>query len=235
MDLEALQLNARFALPPNSLGYCGKNSAPEKFKCCVIDGACDGVGEEFKHFIVLYPYIQTLAKITGLPKFSQKVIESYWLGNDLLYKVKPQDYLTLLHYFEKQGVPSWLVEELKNTPPKKFIPTHLFQVLHVGVGRASGSVPYNLETINNCMIRWGEVTRITSNSATVNLNSLKKSGRQFLMTKITQTLPYISGFVPGLKKGDVVGVHWENIVKIFSQREVDNLTYWTKEVLHSFK
>ncbi|MDO8515049.1 MAG: hypothetical protein Q7S14_00985, partial [bacterium] len=50
------------------------------------------------------------------------------------------------------GVPDWLVDDLKNHPPKKFIPTHLFQVLHVGVGRASGSVPFNQETINNCMV-----------------------------------------------------------------------------------
>ena len=41
-----------------------------------------------------------------------------------------------------------MIDELRESPPKKFIPTHLFQVLHVGVGKASGSVEFNLETIN---------------------------------------------------------------------------------------
>ena len=107
---KALQLNSRFTLPPNSLGYCGKNSASEKFKSCVVDGKCDEVEEEFKHFIALYPYLKTISKITCLPKFSYEVIESYWIGNDILLKAKKQDYDILLSFFEKQGVPEWLVE-----------------------------------------------------------------------------------------------------------------------------
>jgi hypothetical protein len=61
MDIKALQLEARFSLSPNSLGYCGKDSAEEKFKECIIQGKCKEVGEEVKHFIVLYPYLETLA------------------------------------------------------------------------------------------------------------------------------------------------------------------------------
>lgn len=66
------------------------------------------------------------------------MIESYWLGNNLLKKFKPKDYLVLLDFFVKQGVPDFFVQELKNKSPKKFIPNHLFHVLHIGVGKASG-------------------------------------------------------------------------------------------------
>jgi hypothetical protein len=231
MDKKALQLNSRFTLPPNSLGYCGKDSAPEKFKSCVIDGKCKGVEDELKNFIVLYPYLRTISRITGLPKFSYKVIESYWLGNDILRKSKKKDYRTLLEFFAKQGVPSWLVDELKVSKPKKFIPTHLFQVLHVGVGRASGSVPYNMETINNCMIRWGEVLKINKKTATVKLNSLKKVKGAFRLTFITETFPFVPGFVPDMKKGNVVAVHWKQIVKILTEEELKKISYWTSEVL----
>ncbi len=172
MDIKALQLEARFSLPPNSLGYCGKDSASEKFKECIIHGKCKEVGEEVKHFIVLYPYLKTIAGITKLPVFSYEVIESYWIGNDLLKKAKPEHYAFLLKNFEKQGVPDFFVKELQQKPPKVFIPNHLFQVLHVGVGRASGAVPFNLESINNCMIRWGEVVKIQNEKAVINLHSL---------------------------------------------------------------
>ena len=231
IDKKALQLNSRFSLPPNSLGYCGKDSAPEKFKACVIKGKCEGVEEEFKHFIVLYPYLRTLSKIIGLPKFSYKVVESYWLGNDKLTKAKNKDYSILLSFFEKQGVPDWFVAELKTEKPKKFIPNHLFQVLHVGVGRASGSVPYNLESINNCMIRWGKVEKVNKKTAVVSLNSLKKVRGSYKRTLVTETHSFVEGFVPNLKIGDTVTVHWRQIVKILSEEEIGKITYWTDEVL----
>lgn len=231
MDKKALQLNSRFTLPPNSLGYCGKNSAPEKFKSCVINGKCKGVEDELKNFIVLYPYLRTISRITGLPKFSYKVIESYWLGNDISRKAKQKDYPTLLNFFAKQGVPIWLIDELRSKKPKKFIPTHLFQVLHVGVGRASGSVPYNMETINNCMIRWGEVLRVNKKTATVKLNSLKKVKGAFQLTFITETFPFVPGFVPNMKRGDIVTAHWKRIVKILTEEEIEKISYWTYEVL----
>jgi hypothetical protein len=231
MDKKALQLNSRFSLPPNSLGYCGKDSAPEKFKSCVIDGKCEGVEEEFKHFIVLYPYLKAISKITRLPKYSYRVIESYWIGNDLLLEARQRDYRILLSFFEKQGVPKWLIDELKSRKPGKFIPTHLFQILHVGVGRASGSVPYNLETINNCMIRWGEVEKIGKSTATVKLNSLKKVKGVFCLTQISETFPFIPGFVTAIKKGDQVAVHWKQITKILTEEETRKISYWTNEVL----
>ena len=192
---------------------------------------CDGVAEEFKNFIVLHPYLRTLSKITGLPKFSYKVVEGYWLGNEKLLKAKNKHYPILLHFFAKQGVLEWFVTELKKSKPKKFIPTHLFQVLHVGVGRASGSVPYNLESINNCMIRWGKVEKVNKKTAVVKLNSLKKVKGVYKRVLITETFPFVEGFVPRIKVGDVVTVHWKQIVKKLNEEEVEKITYWTDEVL----
>ena len=88
MDKKALQLISRFSLPPNALGYCGKDSAPEKFKRCVIEGKCAGLEKELKNFIVLHPYLKTISKITGKDLFSFQVAEAYWLGNNQLKKVK---------------------------------------------------------------------------------------------------------------------------------------------------
>lgn len=226
-----MKLNSRFSLPPNSLGYCGQDSAAEMFKSCLIKGRCGGVEKELKRFIVLYPYLRTIAKITRLPIFSYPVIESYWLGNDLLLKARQKDYLMLLNYFAKQGVPKWFIDELKVNKPKKFIPTHLFQVLHIGVGRASGSVPYNLETINNCMIRWGEVIKINQRSAKIKVNCLKKVRRKFSLYQIVETITFIPGFIPGVKVGNIVTVHWKQIIKILTEEETRKITYWTNEVL----
>ena len=231
MDKKALQLLSRFSLPPNALGYCGKDSAPEKFKKCVIEGKCSDVNNEIKKFIVLNPYLKTLAKITGKDVFSFEVAEAYWIGNSQLKKVKIDDYKILLKNLEKQGVPEWILDDLKERWPKKFIPTHLFQILHVGVGRASGSVPYNLNSINNCMIRWGKIKSVSENKAKVSVYSLARSEKGYKLVKKEKNFLIIPGFTTKLKSGDEVAVHWGHIIKRLNKSEVRKISFWTKEVL----
>ena len=232
-DIAALQLESRFSLPPNSLGYCGKDTAPEKFKDCIVSGRCDGVAEEVANFIVLNPYLKTLANIFDLPKLSYPVVEAYWLGNDYLKKATPEHYDLLLENFSEQGVPDWLIEELKQNRPKIFIPTHLFQVLHVGVGRASGAVPFNIASINNCMIRWGKAEKINGDKTEVNLNSMKKENGRYSLTMIREAVPFNENLVPGLKINDTVVVHWNQVIKILTPAEEKNIIGWTDEVIRS--
>ena len=231
MDIKALRFEGRFSIAPNCLGYCGREEAGGKLKECVINGNCLGIEEELKKFIVLYPYLKTISEITKLPTFSYPVIESYWLGNDLLKKVKDKHYGLLLENFKKQGVPEWLIKELADRKPKKFIPNHLFQVLHVGVGKASdGVVPFNLKSINSCMIRWGEVKEIKNKKATIALNSLKNKSAESLVFK-KETLLYSNDFVPNLKVKDIVAVHWNMIIKKLTGEEKEKLSFWTDEVI----
>jgi hypothetical protein len=233
MDIAALQLAARFSLVPHELGYChARNSAAKTFRKCLAGGDCRGVEEEISHFIVLYPYLKTLAEIIGLSPFSYQVIESYWLGNDELKKAKTEHYDLLLENFAKQGVPAWLIEELSQNQPKVFTPTHLFQVLHVGVGRASGSVPFNLDSINQCMVRWGRVRKFQIR-VTAEVNSLEKKGKDYRLTFKTETLRFEPKFMPGLKVGDCIACHWGWAVKILTAREEKNLSFWTREVLQN--
>ncbi len=223
-----------FARSPNSLGYCGRESAGDAFTSCLADGCCDGVMEEVKNFIVLNPYLRALSKILNMEMDDSRVVEAYWIGNDELLKVKEEDYDLLLKMFEEQGVPSWLIDELKSKRPKRFLPTHLFQVLHVGVGRASGSVPYNIETINNCMIRWGKVLDIKEDNVALSLNSIQNVVTPYKIQELDVVMPYNELLVGKLAKGNVVAVHWNQVVRKLSKGEVQRLEFWTEEVLRSF-
>ncbi len=207
----------------------------------MVDGR--EIRQELEKFIVLNPYLETLSVVSGKSKFSRQVIEAYWLGNDELKKAKPTHYLVLLENFASQGVPPWFIDELKAKPPKKFIPHHLFQVLYVGVGRASGAVPFNLSSINNCMIRWGKVTHIMGDKLEADLATLEgkisygnRGDHLFSDLKLVQRVDraiFLPDFLPNLKPGDVVGVHWGQAVKILSPKEVVQLDFWTREVLDS--
>lgn len=231
IDVKALQLGSRFSIKPNSLGYCGRKSAVTATENCIINGNCDGVEREFSNFIALNPYLETLSKITGLLKFSYPVIEAYWLGNNELQKTKPADYEILLNNFIKQGIPDFFVKELRNKELKMFIPFHLFQVLHVGVGKVSGSVPFNLESINNCMIRWGKIKKIVDHKAVVELNSLKKEKNKYVLIQTEEKISINPDFTQYLKVGNIIAVHWKMIAKTLNEREEKNLSFWTKKVL----
>lgn len=234
MNKAGLKLVSRFSMSPNQLGYCGHDTAGKKFVDCITKDICEGVGEEVKHFIVLNPYLKTISKSLARPMFSKEVVESYWLGNESLKKIKSEDYDLLLDNFVEQGVPDWLVQELRTKRPKAFIPTHLFQVLHVGVGRASGSVPYNLDTINNCMIRWGKVVNIMPDEVSVEVVSLATTEPPHTLKTETKTFKYSPLLMAGIKKGATVAIHWGWAVKILTPKEKDLLSYWTTEVLNSF-
>jgi len=233
MDINALKLTCCFAFSPNMLGYCGKGTAGDKFLNCLNNNVGEGVEEELTHFIVLHPYLKTIAHSLDLPIFSKEVIEAYWIGNDNLSRISDSVYYELLKNFSIQGVPTSFVEELKSKKPNKFIPTHLFQVLHVGVGKASGSVPFNVETINSCMVRWGKVLKVTKNYFTVNINSLEVLRGKYSLIEIKEKIENDKCIVKDLRKGDTVAVHWRMIVKKMSNDECEKIRYWTNEVLSS--
>lgn len=228
MNNSGAKLCSYFSRQPNFLGYCGRESAKDAFRKCLLTGKCNDIPDEVSQFIVLNPYLETIAQITGLPKLSHEVVECFWLGNDLLKLCRPEHYTILLKNLERQGVPSFLIEEVRSKVPQTFIPIHLFNIMHIGVGKASGSVPFNLESINHCMIRWGTVTNIKEGIATINAVELSSDAK---IETTTLDLPYDTFLFPTLKIEDTVAIHWGSIAKKLETKELENLTYWTDQFL----
>ncbi len=230
MDTRALELCSRLAYKPNALGYCGLETAQKRLYSCMVHGKCSGVKKEIKEFIVLYPYLKTIADAVGKNPFSYDVVEAYWFGNDFLNEIRPEHYTLLMKNLREQGVSAELIRETERRVPKQFIPVHLFNILHIGVGKISMSVPFNLHSINNCMVRWGNVTDIMNDRAVVNLWSLHSSRK--LIRKNCQVL-YSKDIVGKIKKGDCVIVHWGGISKKITRLEEEKISLWTKRLLKS--
>jgi hypothetical protein len=79
-------LFARYAYPPNSLGYCGPRDSASLLGYGserVVDG---GLRQLARGFEGAYPYLELIACATGVPDpLDHRVVEAYWLGNE------PQD------------------------------------------------------------------------------------------------------------------------------------------------
>ena len=79
-------LFARYAFPPNELGYCGP---PTRLK--------PNSPRHAKEFDGAWPYLQAIAEAAGLSDpLDEDVVRNYWVGGPLLDKVDPAELLTRL-------------------------------------------------------------------------------------------------------------------------------------------
>lgn len=215
--MDGLELFVRYALPPNVLGYCGPNLLnKDKQSLLQFEGAV--------------PYLRLIASANNISdEFDKRVVEAYWLGNDLLEKVSDKNlYSNIEDRFRKKMKSKdwfWLVS--KSIPKAK--PHHVFHVFDVyrraGLIR-SGIANNILETIDNCRIGWGKVTDTRSNMVIVEYHPIIFEKNKLKLGEKT-TKKYIS-LDSKISAGDNVSLHWEHICAKITERQKKNLAYWTK-------
>ena len=85
MSAEGAVRFARYAYPPNALGYCG----PAGSEALLAPDATDEIERRARHFEGAWSYLEVLAEATGLDPLDDEVVEAYWVGSDLLDEVDP--------------------------------------------------------------------------------------------------------------------------------------------------
>src|SRR6187431_2111543 len=82
-------LFARYAYGPNRFGYCGPDDADELLEAGAAgqDRVLRALAQRFEG---AYPYLALIARSAGIADpLDRRVVEAYWLGNDLLRAVPP--------------------------------------------------------------------------------------------------------------------------------------------------
>ena len=213
--MNGLQLFIKYALPPNLLGYCGPDadlSSGDKHLLLQFEGAV--------------PYLQLIAsgnKVKDI--FDRRVVEAYWLGNDLLENVSDKKlYDNIESRFKKKMKNKdwqWLVSE--SIPKAK--PHHVFHVFDI-YRRAgllkSGTVDNVLETMDKCRIGWGKV--IDSGLVEYNPLIFKDNKLEFGEKTVKKLISLDSS----IKVGDEVSFHWNHICDKITSIQKQNLIFWTK-------
>ena len=82
----------RYAYPPNSLGYCGPADFTA-FREYAVAGVVDGgLVQLAQAFAGAWPYLELIAHGCDISDpLDQRVVEAYWVGNELLDKVPLTD------------------------------------------------------------------------------------------------------------------------------------------------
>ena len=223
-------LFARFAYPPNSLGYCGPDehrTLLEYAAAGVVDGDLRSLARGFDG---AWPYLELIAAANGIgDPLDRRVVEAYWLGNDLLEHVPMSLLATSLESrFRGPAGRDWprLSEVITAAP----LPQHGFHVFAVypwvGLLRGSGGGE-PLHVLDRCRIRWGRVQQVFDDRATVRVRPLAWNGRTLALgpSMIETALTSRDGYaLPGpLQPGDAVALHWEWVCDRLSPRQVASL------------
>ena len=224
-------LFARYAYPPNELGFCGPDAS-----CQLLEQASQGVDDaDLRHlargFAGAWPYLELIAAANGLADpLDARVVEAYWVGNVLLDRV-PLALLgsSLEDRFRARVGRSW--EQLAEAVPGAQ-PHHSFHVFGVypwlGLLR-EGRVDEPLRVLDRCRIRWGRVVDVVGDRALVRSRPLEWDGRALREgpARIEPAVVAVDGLglAGPLLPGDWCSLHWDWVCERLAPRRLAALRY----------
>ena len=201
---------ARFALPPNLLGYCG-GADSDGLRGHLLAGF-DGpeLVSLCRAFEGAWPYLTLIADGSAIADpLDPRVVEAYWLGNGLLDSVPPAAFAADLErrFRPRTSRPEW--PWLAAKPAAGARPHHSFHVLEVmpriGMLRA-GQVAAILPAMEQCLIRPGRVISSGDSGLVAAVRPLTMvDGRLVLGPPVEQT---IADGADALRPGDRIAIHW---------------------------
>ncbi len=221
----------RYGFMPNRLQYCGgeDNRALMQYaQAGVVDG---GLTALLRRFTGALPYLQLIARANGIADpFDARVVEAYWIGNDLLKGVEVRQlYDSLLERFGKQ-LQGRTRELVLGKAPAGAHPHHNFHVLDVH--SRVGALEHSLSTLDNCRVSWGKVGQTVGGELVVERRPLViQEGKLVLANpRSERVLRQIdgSGFAEAAEPGDWVSLHWGWVCEVLTAVQRSDLERYTR-------
>ena len=101
--MQGLLRCARYSFAPNKLRYCGPDKNKELEAYLKVRVEDRGLKQLLNDFKVMYPYLKLIEDENGIDDpFDERVVEAYWIGNELLETVSMKEFYD--HLMEGQGL-----------------------------------------------------------------------------------------------------------------------------------
>jgi Family of unknown function (DUF6390) len=221
----------RYAFMPNRLRYCGGDDNRTLFDYG-IEGVSDGgLPPLLRKFSGALPYLNLIARANGLADpFDARVVEAYWIGNELLEGVEVRElYDALLERFGKQ-LSGRTRELVLGKAPAGAHPHHSFHVLDVH--SRVGEMDTTLSTLDGCRVSWGRVIGVEAAELVVSRPPLALRGGKLVLDAPHQerVMRQVDGrgFADRAQPGDWVSLHWGWVCEVLAERERANLERFTR-------
>jgi hypothetical protein len=230
-------LFARYAYPPNSLGYCGADETRTLLEYGDAGASDGGLAELARTFEGAWPYLTLIAHANRIADpLDPRVVQAYWVGNELLDRVEPADLAR--HVDERfRGRVGRMTEHLLETVAAGAVPHHSFHVFAVypwlGLLR-TGIVEEPLYVLDRCRVTPALVLSVSGDRAVVRLRPLRWNGRTLELDAWTSR--EVSWRDDGLSlvaptPGDWVSLHWDFVCDRLTPDEARRLDRTTRRAL----
>jgi hypothetical protein len=236
MTMDGIALGARFSIETNRLGFCGPAGMEPAMRAAILKGdGMPSVGRALLQFEALGPYLEAIAEKHGRSPLDHDVVEAYWIGNELLDAFERKDFISLLGALTGRGLPRRIADRLTQRLPEMPLPHHLFHVCFVGVGNVTGHVETVLPNMESCRPAWATVVSATDGVLTLRKPRLsQKDGYLSIGTDETVTVAYDPAFLPAVRQGSQVVLHWGWPAMELSSRQRINLERYSAESLAAY-
>lgn len=230
-ESSGLLLFIRYAFMPNHLGYCGGNEQELLFEHAAAGQADQRLAPLLAKFTGAFPYLRTIAAANSIrDPFDARVVEAYWLGNELLENVEAAAlYRSLEERFGRQ-LTGRVRDQVLRKPPEGARPYHLFHVLDVYRHLEADQV--GMAAMENCRISSGQVRSVDGAELTVSRQPLVVDGSSLALGPAAdeRVLRSISdrGFADDVTVGDWVSIHWGWTCEVLDERRLANLRRWSR-------
>jgi hypothetical protein len=237
-NLSGLKLATLYGMMPNKLGFCGsKKNKEQEILNDFLKGkiASAKIRSVLKKFEAAYAYYDLIAKENGIrDPLSEKVVEAYWIGNNLLERVnKLAIEKMIFDKFTKPGLLSKIqAKERVKRIPKNSKPHHSFHVFILGtITERVNLSPIKLKDV--CRVSWGEVIRINDHKAEliVEYRPVVKDKQIKLGVKRKKRLKWDKKIIDKIKIGDWISFHWDMVTQVLTEKKVKSLMKYTQNTL----
>ncbi len=228
---------ARYALAPNSLGYCGPldhAALVEQTHALEVQDITGellgGLRAAAAQFEGAWPYLELIAGANGIADpLDDRVVSAYWLGGPMLARVGA--FATGNHVQKRfaRRAGRWWSEVAAALEPGAW-PSHAFHVMVVGpwVGMLRGGhLDAPLTVMDRCRIRRGSVLEVHGDEAIVRTDRVRfAQGTLSVGEPVveTVTLAEAGNRVCGpVMVGDTVAIHWHWVCEVLGPHDLKRL------------
>jgi len=221
----------RYAFMPNRLQYCGGDDNRTILEYAIADVREPPLDRMLRKFSGALPYLALIARRNDIADpFDPRVVEAYWIGNELLERVEARELYDHLRERYRGELSARVMDRVLAKAPAGARPHHSFHVLDVWRQTERGRNDV-LATIDSCRISWGRVTAVEPGELIVQRAPIElREGRLALGTprpeRVTRMLEGNS-FVASAAVGEVVSIHWNWACEVLDERQRRSLERYT--------
>ncbi|MGH3582911.1 MAG: DUF6390 family protein [Mycobacterium sp.] len=217
---------ARYAFPPNELGYCG----PADTDTLLRGGGAAELTAHARAFDGAWPYLDAIADAAGVDPLDASVVRNYWVGGPLLQAVDPDALLSRLRA-SFAGQATGMLDALRTG---EVLAHHSFHVMAIYpwirfLDRGAGKP---VQVMQDCRVRWGTVESVHGDHAVIDSQPLTfTDGRLGLGDPVEERVRWRKdgySLAPEPSRGQTVTAHWDWLCGALHDGERDALATATQ-------